>query len=138
MTAVKTSITRRYAFAASHRLHSPRFSEEENCRIYGKCANPHGHGHNYFVEATFTGPVDPQTGMIANVAELDPFVKAHVIDEFDHHYLNEELLCFAERVPTTENVCREIYRRLKSFPAARLERVRVEETSNNSFECDGE
>ena len=138
MTPVKTSITRRYAFAASHRLHSAKFSEEENRRIYGKCANPYGHGHNYFVEATFTGPVDPQTGMIANLAELDPFMKKHVINDFDHRYLNEELTCFATQVPTTENVCREIYRRLKSFPAARLERVRVEETSKNSFECDEE
>jgi 6-pyruvoyltetrahydropterin/6-carboxytetrahydropterin synthase len=137
MTLVKTSITRRYAFAASHRLHSAQFSEEENRRIYGKCANPYGHGHNYFVEVTLTGPVDSQTGMIANLAELDPFVKEHVIDDFDHRYLNEELPCFAAQVPTTENVCREIYRRLKSFPAAGLERVRVEETSNNSFECDG-
>jgi 6-pyruvoyltetrahydropterin/6-carboxytetrahydropterin synthase len=138
MTSVKTSITRRYAFAASHRLHNPKFTEQENRRIYGKCANPYGHGHNYFVEATFSGPIDPQTGMIANLAELDPFVRRNVIDDFDHRYLNEELRCFAGLVPTTENVCREIYRRLKSFSAAQLERVRVEETSNNSFECQGE
>jgi len=120
--ALKVSLTRRYRFAASHRLHRPEFSEAENARVYGKCSNPHGHGHNYELEVTVTGAVDPATGMIANLGELDPFVERQVVEEF------------AENVPTAENICREIYRRLKSFPAARVERVRVEETSKNSFE----
>lgn len=135
---MKTSLTRRYRFAASHRLHSPHFSAEENQRLYGKCNNPYGHGHNYFVEVTVTGPVDPATGMIANLGELDPFVAREVIEPFDQRYLNEEVAEFQECVPTTENVAREIYRRLEKFPLARLERVRIEETSKNSFEYAGE
>lgn len=132
---LKISLTRRYRFAASHRLHSQKFSEEQNRQLYGKCSNPYGHGHNYVVEVTVGGPVDPATGMVANLGELDPFVEGRVIETFDHKYLNEEIPEFRAVVPTTENVCREIYRRLKSFPAARVERVRVEETSNNTFEC---
>ena len=135
---MKTSLTRRYRFAASHRLHSPHFSAEENQRLYGKCNNPYGHGHNYFVEVTVTGPVDPATGMIANLGELDPFVAREVIEPFDQRYLNEEVAEFQACVPTTENVAREIYRRLEKFPLARLERVRIEETSKNSFEYAGE
>jgi 6-pyruvoyltetrahydropterin/6-carboxytetrahydropterin synthase len=135
---VKLSLTRRYRFAASHRLHSPRLSEDENRRIYGKCSNSYGHGHNYTVEVTIAGPVDPATGMIANLAELDPFVEREVIEPFDHKYLNEEVPAFRDRVPTTENLCVEIFKRLKPFPRARLERIRVEETSLNSFEYAGE
>jgi 6-pyruvoyltetrahydropterin/6-carboxytetrahydropterin synthase len=135
---VKLSMTRRYRFAASHRLHSSKLSEQENRRIYGKCSNPYGHGHNYVVDVTLTGPVDPATGMIANLSELDPFVESEVIEAFDHKFLNEEIPEFQNCVPTTENVCREIYRRLVKFPVARLERVRVEETSKNSFEYRGE
>jgi 6-pyruvoyltetrahydropterin/6-carboxytetrahydropterin synthase len=89
------------------------------------------------VEVTVTGPVDSQTGMIANLGELDPFVEREVVEAFDQKYLNEEVPEFGESVPTTENVAREIYRRLKTFPAARLEHVRIQETSNNSFEYDG-
>ena len=135
---LKLSLTRRYRFAASHRLHRPSFSEAENRRIYGKCSNPYGHGHNYVLEVTISGPVDPATGMVANLGDLDPFVDREVIEAFDHKYLNEQVPEFAENVPTAENVCREIYRRLKPFPAGRLERVRLEETSKNSFEFDGQ
>jgi len=134
---MKLSLTKLYRFSASHRLHTPEFSEAENQRLYGKCNNPFGHGHNYVVEVTVTGPVDPQTGMIANLGELDPFVEREVVEVYDQKYLNEEVPEFRKNVPTTENVAREIYRRLKAFPAARLERVRIQETSNNSFEYDG-
>ena len=136
--ALKLSLTRRYRFAASHRLYSPKFSAEDNRRLYGKCANPYGHGHNYVVEVTVAGPVDSATGMIANLGDLDPFVEKEVVEAFDHKYLNEELADFRDCVPTTENLCRAIYSRLKDFPAARLERVRVEETSKNSFEFAGD
>jgi 6-pyruvoyltetrahydropterin/6-carboxytetrahydropterin synthase len=135
---LKISLTRRYRFSASHRLYSRRFSEEQNRELYGKCSNPHGHGHNYVVEVTVAGPVDPATGMIANLGELDPFVEREVIEAFDQKYLNEQVPEFTDLVPTTENLCREIYRRLEPFPAARLERVRIEETSNNSFEYAGQ
>ncbi len=136
-TPLKLSLTRRYKFSASHRLHNVRFSEDENKRLYGKCSNPRGHGHNYILEVTITGAVDPVTGMIANLGELDPFVEREVVEPFDYKYLNEEVDAFRETVPTAENLCREIYRRLKPFSAARLERVRIEETSKNSFEFDG-
>jgi 6-pyruvoyltetrahydropterin/6-carboxytetrahydropterin synthase len=135
---VKISLTRRYHFAASHRLHTAKLSEEENKRVYGKCSRPYGHGHNYVVEVTVTGPVDSETGMIANLGELDPFVRREVIEPFDQKFLNEEVAEFREEVATTENVCREIFRRLKSVPLARLERVRVEETSKNSFEIEAD
>lgn len=135
---VKTVLGRRYRFAALHRLHSEKLSEEQNWRIYGKCNNPYGHGHNYVVEISLSGTVDPATGMIVNLTDLDNYVEREVVEAFDHKSLNEDVDAFREIVPTTENVCREIYRRLKRFPLAKLERVRVEETSNNAFEYAGE
>ena len=135
---LKLSLTRRYHFAASHRLHRPNFSASENERIYGKCSNPYGHGHNYVVEISVSGTVDPATGMIANLTDLDGFVEREVIEAFDHRSLNEEVPVFRKKVPTTENVCIEIYQRLKHFSKAKLERVRVEETANNAFEYAGE
>ena len=135
---MKISLTRRYHFAASHRLHTAKLSEAENKRVYGKCSNPYGHGHNYVLEVTVTGPLDPETGMVANLGELDPFVQREVIEPFDQKFLNEEVAEFKVQVATTENVCREIFRRLKSFPLARLERVRIEETSKNSFEIEAD
>ncbi len=131
-------LTRRYRFAASHRLHSEQLGEEENKRIYGKCNNPYGHGHNYIVEVAVSGPVDAATGMIANLADLDAFVGREVIEPFDYKYLNEDVAAFRGRVPTTENLCIEIFNRLREFPRAKLERVRVEETGLNSFEYTGE
>jgi 6-pyruvoyltetrahydropterin/6-carboxytetrahydropterin synthase len=135
---LKIELGRRYRFSASHRLHSRKLSEEENRRVYGKCNNPYGHGHNYVVEVKVSGTVDPATGMIANLADLDTFVEREVIEPFDHKSLNEDVAAFRENVPTTENICKEIYQRLKDFPKARLERVRVEETGNNTFEYAGE
>lgn len=134
---MRIELTRRYSFAASHRLHSAQLSDEENQRIYGKCNNPYGHGHNYVVEVTLTGPTEPSTGMIADLGELDKFVTREVLDPFDHTYLNQDVPAFRERVPTTENLCIEIFDRLKAFPSARLVRVRVEETGRNSFEYAG-
>jgi len=107
--------------------------------VYGKCSNPYGHGHNYFVEVTVSGPVDPTTGMIANLGQLDPFVETHILDALDQKYLNEQVPEFAPEkslVPTTENLCRVIFARLRNFPLAHLDRVRIEETSNNSFEME--
>lgn len=135
--AVKVELGRRYRFAASHRLHSREFSEAENVRIFGKCANPYGHGHNYVMEISVSGEIDPVTGMIANLADLDSFVQREVLDAFDHRSLNDEVPAFRETVPTTENLCVEIFERLKGFPKAKLERVRVQETTNNSFEYSG-
>jgi 6-pyruvoyltetrahydropterin/6-carboxytetrahydropterin synthase len=134
---VKIELGRRYRFAASHRLHTDKFSEEENARVFGKCANPYGHGHNYVLEISVSGDVDAATGMIANLADLDGFVEREVLDVFDHRSLNEDVAVFRDVVPTTENLCIEIFERLKSFPKAKLERVWVQETTNNSFEYDG-
>ena len=134
----KIELGRRYHFSASHRLHSAHLSEEENCRVFGKCNNPFGHGHNYVLEVSVSGDVDPVTGMIANLADLDGFVEGAVLQAFDHKSLNEEVAIFREKVPTTENLCIEIFERLKSFSHAKLERVRIEETRNNSFEYAGE
>jgi 6-pyruvoyltetrahydropterin/6-carboxytetrahydropterin synthase len=90
------------------------------------------------VEVSVSGDVDPATGMVANLSDLDAFVERQVLDPFDHKSLNEDVPAFREKVPTTENLCIEIFQRLKSFPKARLERVRVEETRNNSFEYVGD
>jgi len=134
---LKIELGRRYRFAASHRLHSPRLSEDENYQVFGKCNNPHGHGHNYVLEVSFSGGIDPATGMIANLSDLDAFVQLRVLDEFDHSSLNEDVAAFRDKVPTTENLCMEIFRRLKTFPNAKLERIRIEETGKNSFEYAG-
>ncbi|MGA2992054.1 MAG: 6-carboxytetrahydropterin synthase [Candidatus Korobacteraceae bacterium] len=135
---MKAYLTRRYWLAASHRLHSDRLSAEQNRATYGKCNNPHGHGHNYLVEITVSGQVDPRTGMVCNLVELDGVVTREVLERFDHQNLN----CmpeFRELVPTSENLCQVIYHIVQQyFSAARLEKVRLEETSMNSFEYLGE
>jgi 6-pyruvoyltetrahydropterin/6-carboxytetrahydropterin synthase len=136
--ALKIELGRRYRFSASHRLHSAHLTEEENCRVFGKCNNLYGHGHNYLVEVSLSGDVDPATGMIANLADLDAFVERQVLEDFDHKSLNEDVPAFRDKVPTTENLCIEIFERLKSFPQAKLERIRVQETVNNSFEYAGD
>jgi 6-pyruvoyltetrahydropterin/6-carboxytetrahydropterin synthase len=134
---MKAYLTRRYWFSASHRLHCDAITEEENRRLYGKCNNPHGHGHNYALEVTVSGRIDPQTGMVCNLADLDCFVNENILERFGHENLNT-LKEFQGVVPTTENLCIEIYRRLEAgFHEARLEKVRMEETSLNSFEYAG-
>jgi 6-pyruvoyltetrahydropterin/6-carboxytetrahydropterin synthase len=135
---VKASFGRRYTISASHRLHTDALSEDENRATYGKCNNPHGHGHNYVVEVLITGAVDAETGMVVNMAALDDIVCSRVVDRFDHANLNLDPL-FVNRVPTTENLCRAVFTLLKdALPVGNLERVRVEETENNFFECDSE
>src|SRR5438445_678806 len=131
-------VTRKIEFSAAHRYHNPAFSAEENRPIYGKCNNPYGHGHNYIVEVTVSGKVDPATGMIADLGELDGYVAREIIEPFDHMYLNKDVEAFRDHVPTTENLCMEIFERLKQFPSARLVRIRLEETGRNSFEYAGQ
>ncbi len=131
---MKAYLSRRYRLSASHRLHNEAYSSAENRAVYGKCNNPHGHGHNYVVEITVSGPVDPLTGMVCNLAELDGFVRRVIGERFDHKNLNQDS-AFEQKVPTTENLCVEIYKIVKiGFAHVMLECVRVEETSNNSFE----
>ena len=134
-------LTRRYRFSASHRLHSQELSEEANQELYGKCNNPYGHGHNYEVEVTVSGPVDPGNRPGGGFRDLDNLVRERVIESFDHRNLNEEVSEFQQLVPTTENLGMIIDRRLREawpgvFPgrAPALERVRIYETARNIFE----
>jgi 6-pyruvoyltetrahydropterin/6-carboxytetrahydropterin synthase len=134
---MRAHLTRRYHFSSSHRLHSADMSAEENINTYGKCNNPHGHGHNYTLEVTVSGSVDPATGMVCNLVDLDGFVEREVLSRYDLQNLNT-LQEFAQNVPTTENLSVEIYEILqRGFQKAHLERVRLEETMMNSFEYAG-
>jgi 6-pyruvoyltetrahydropterin/6-carboxytetrahydropterin synthase len=134
---MKVYLTRRYWLAASHRLHSPKLSQEQNRATYGKCNNPYGHGHNYAVEVTVGGQIDPATGMICDLGEVDGVVAREVLERFDHQNLNC-LPEFRDVVPTSENLCKAIFQVLQPrLRAAHLERVRLEETSMNSFEYSG-
>src|SRR5437660_36916 len=130
-------LTRKAEFAASHYYHNPELSPEENRRVFGKCNNPNGHGHNYVLEVTLSGQVDESTGMICNLVDLDECVQREIVTRFDLENLNMRPE-FAESVPTTENLCTIIYDILKrEFGKAHLEKVRLEETMMNSFEYDG-
>jgi len=134
---MKAHLTRRYLFSASHRLNSPEMSAAENQAIYGKCNNPHGHGHNYALEVTVSGRVDATTGMVCNLLDLDQCVEREVLSRYDLENLNTKKE-FVVTVPTTENLCIEIFEILqRTFRHAHLERVRLEETMMNSFEYTG-
>lgn len=135
---MKAHLTRRYRFSASHRLQNDAMSAEENRETYGKCNNPYGHGHNYLLEVTVSGPLDQSTGMVCNLVDLDSYIKHEILKRYDHTNLNtmEE---FQKLVPTTENLCVEIFDRLqKGFRPAKVEKVRIEETMMNSFEYAGD
>jgi 6-pyruvoyltetrahydropterin/6-carboxytetrahydropterin synthase len=134
-------VTRRYPFSASHRLHSLQLSEEENRRVYGKCNNPYGHGHNYVLEVTVRGPLDPATGMAVDPRILDALVAREIVAPMDHRDLNSEIPEFAREVPTSENLGFVVCRRLKQawkreFPGdwPCLDRIRIAETPRNIFE----
>ena len=134
---MKAYLSRRYLFSASHRLHSDRMSAEENRTTYGKCNNAHGHGHNYTMEITVSGPVDQRTGMVCNLVDLDGFVERELLARYDRENLNV-LPEFVANVPTTENLCIELFEKVqRGFGHAHLERVRLEETMLNSFEYRG-
>jgi len=129
---------RRYMLSASHRLHADSLSDAENRATYGKCNNPHGHGHNYVIEVLVGGEVDSETGMVVNMATLDETVRTTVIERFDHTNLNLDPL-FVNQVPTTENLTRAVFDVLKNaLPAGKLDYVRVEETENNFFQYQGQ
>jgi 6-pyruvoyltetrahydropterin/6-carboxytetrahydropterin synthase len=134
-------VTRRYAFSASHRLHAPGLPEAENDRLYGKCNNPYGHGHNYILDVSVRGPVDSVSGRAVDPAALDRLVRERVLDAFDHKNLNEQVEGFREVVPTTENLGVAIHERLTQgwrtvFPGQwpSLEKIRIAETERNIFE----
>jgi 6-pyruvoyltetrahydropterin/6-carboxytetrahydropterin synthase len=138
-------LTRRYRFSAAHRLHNDALSAEENRRLYGKCDNPFGHGHNYVLDVTVAGEIDPATGMVFDPGELDAMVQKEVLERFDLTNLNMDTEEFRTNIPTTENVCVAIYELLREKvqgsglrSSARLERVRLEETNSNFFEYNGD
>jgi 6-pyruvoyltetrahydropterin/6-carboxytetrahydropterin synthase len=135
---VKAYFGRRYTLSASHRLHADSLTTDQNRAAYGKCNNPHGHGHNYVIEVLVGGGVDPETGMVVNLATLDEVVQTSVLERFDHTNLNLDPL-FVNQVPTTENLTRVVFGVLKgALPVGKLEYVRVEETENNFFQYQGE
>ena len=133
-------LTRKAEFSASHVYHNPNFTPEENQRIFGKCNNPHGHGHNYTLEVTVKGPVDERSGFVMDLKQLKDIMNREVIDAFDHRHLNYEVPEFKEQVPTTENVAIAIWQRLegKLDGGARLYRVRVYENEDLFAEVYGE
>ena len=134
-------LTRRYRFSASHRLHSDRLSDAENDRMYGKCNNPFGHGHDYVLDVSVCGPLDVDSGRIVDLERLDGLIAREVLLPFDHKNLNADVGSFRTVVPTTENLAIEIRRRLEQSwvtafgergPA--LDRIRIEETKRNYIE----
>lgn len=132
---MKAYFGRRYQLSASHRLHTDRLSADANRDTYGKCNNPHGHGHNYVIEALVGGEVDPATGMVINLTELDTVMQTKVLERFDHANLNLDPL-FVNRVPTTENLSRVVFDLVHGvLPRGELEYIRIEETENNFFQC---
>ncbi len=134
---MKAHLHRRYRFSASHRLHNPAFSEEQNRELYGKCNNPFGHGHNYAVTITVSGPIDSSTGMVCNLAELDAFMHREILDRYESANLNA-LPDFADLIPSTENLCATIFNDVRrGLPQVRLDGVRIDETGNNTFEYPG-
>ncbi len=134
-------LTRRYRFSASHRLDAPALTAEENRGLYGKCNNPFGHGHDYILEISVRGTVDPDSGIAVDLNVLDSLVHGEVLAHLDRKDLNREVPAFASAVPTTENVALEVRRRLESRWVAvfsdklpRLDRVTIYETKRNRFE----
>jgi len=128
------TITRIYEFAASHRLHAPSLSNEENTALFGKCNNVAGHGHNYVLEVTVSGEPDPHTGMIVGLEALDQTVNQNIVDRYDHRNLNVDLPEFEGKNPTSEVVALQIFDTLKSVMPDLLVRVRLHETARSVFE----
>jgi 6-pyruvoyltetrahydropterin/6-carboxytetrahydropterin synthase len=132
-------LTRKAEFSASHYYHNPDFTPEENRRIFGKCNNPHGHGHNYTLEVTVKGEVDPRSGFVVDLKQLKEVMHHEVLDAMDHRFLNKEVPEFFTRIPTTENLAIAVWQRLETkLQKARLHRVRVYETPDLFVDFYGE
>ncbi len=137
--APKVHLSRRYRFAASHRLYSESFSDEKNFEVFGKCANPNGHGHNYELWVTVEGEVDPVTGMVTDLDGLDDVVRRHVLERYDHRHLNLDTEDFLQSPPTGENIVRRIWELLwGKIPGVKLQRLQLVETRDNHFEYYGD
>lgn len=132
-------LTRKAEFSASHYYHNPEFTPEENKRIFGKCNNPNGHGHNYTLEVTVRGDVDRRSGFVVDLKELKEIMNREVIEALDHRFLNKEVAEFAQSIPTTENLAISIWNRLKpKLHLAELHRIRVYETPDLFVDYYGE
>jgi len=124
-------VTRRAEFSASHVYNNPKLSPEENRRIFGKCNNPHGHGHNYTLEVTVAGSINPATGMVVDLKELKTLLEREVLQVMDHKFLNQEVAAFANTIPTTENIAVEIWKLLApKLSFGKLHRIRLYETAD--------
>ncbi len=132
-------LTRKAEFSASHYYHNPEFTPEENQRVFGKCNNPNGHGHNYTLEVTVKGKIDDRSGFVVDLKQLKEIMNREVIDAMDHRFLNKEVADFKDRIPTTENLAISIWSRLKpKLNLAELHRVRVYETPDLFVDYYGE
>ena len=130
------TITRKIEFAASHRYNNPALSAEENRRIFGKCNNPHGHGHNYILEVTVAGEPDPMTGMVLDLKELKELLEKEVMQRMDHRHLNYEVPELAGKIPTCENIARVIWELLEPrITRGRLHRIRLHESADLFADC---
>jgi 6-pyruvoyltetrahydropterin/6-carboxytetrahydropterin synthase len=132
-------LTRKAEFSASHYYHNPDFTPEENRRIFGKCNNPHGHGHNYTLEVTVKGDIDPGSGFVVDLKQLKEVMHREVLDVMDHRFLNKEVPEFTTSIPTTENLAIAIWQRLEAkLYKAKLHRVRLYETADLFVDFYGE
>lgn len=130
--SAKAFVTRRMTFSAAHRLHNDALSAEENRRLYGKCGNPNGHGHNFSVEVTVAGEIDPSTGMVINLRDLKKVMSEVIEDGLDHRNLNLDVPAFKGVIPTAENIAVVIWGLLAGrLPEGALHEVRLVETENN-------
>lgn len=129
-------ITRKVEFSAAHFYHNPNFSADENRRVFGKCNNPHGHGHNYVLEVTIAGEPDPTTGMVLDLKELKDILQREVMDRMDHRHLNYEVPELAGQIPTCENIAAVIWKLLEpKIRTGKLDRVRLHESPDLFADC---
>ena len=132
-------LSQKFEFSAGHRLHNPSLSDEANKQTYGKCNNPNGHGHNYTLEVTVKGEVDPRSGFVIDLKQLKEVMHREVLDAMDHRFLNKEVPEFLTQIPTTENLAIAVWQRLESnLQKAKLHRVRVYETQDLFVDFYGE
>lgn len=132
-------VTRRETFSSAHRLYNPNLSDEENDRLFGKCNNPNGHGHNYVLEVVVAGEPDPQTGYVIDLKKLKTIIRENVINKIDHKHLNLDVEFMEDIIPTAENIAVKIWEQLvDKIPSGKLYSVKVYETENNYAEYKGE
>lgn len=132
---MKTTITKRVTFCAGHRLFNPQFSDEKNLIVFGECANPNGHGHNYVLEVSVTGAVDPETGMIISLKDLKAVIDSEIVSRVDHKNLNLDVDFLRGLIPTTEVLANKIWEILDArFSGGMLTKIVLWESDNNRFE----